>query len=366
MSLKSIQPILIVIFLLAFFTCNGQSKTGLPGKGTGKTQGTGISKASGNQPAGDLFLSKEAYGQIIKCGIRDKKGNLWFGTSWAGVYRYDGKTFTRFSKKEGLCSNEVNAICEDQAGMLWFGTPNGVCRFDGRCFTTFQLPATDLSKTFAVGITDQKRSELAVHSILQDKAGNMWFGIWGKGGAYRYDGKKFTHFLPGESIQGIVEDNAGGIWLNSKRYDGKTMTDLSGKPGAFRAPVFCSLKDRNGNTWFGVRDNGLYRYDGKAFSRFLVRDGLFDNRVSCIFQDKTGKLWIGSDVTYGKIKGQLFRYDGKSFTLIPQIEDLGLYAVWTAVEDKNGNIWFGGRGGKLCRFNGKNFTDFSDKLAGNI
>jgi ligand-binding sensor domain-containing protein len=204
-----------------------------------------------------------------------------------------------------------------------------------------------------------------VESILQDKAGNMWFGIWagpGNAGAYRYDGKIFTIFLPETPVGGVVEDKEGGIWLNSKRYNGQTFTDFSNKENAFKEQVVKSLKDKDGKLWFAARSPGLYRFNGKSFAWLSTKEGLPDARVTCIFQDKKGGFWIGSDIKFGMEKGGLYRYDGKTFTLVPQVYDLGMYSIWTAVEDKSGNIWFGGRGGKLCLYDGKTFTDFSGQL----
>jgi ligand-binding sensor domain-containing protein len=77
--------------------------------------------------------------------IQDKKGNIWFGTEAAdpleresegGVWRYDGKTFSNFSKKDGLSHNGAWSLLEDKSGNIWVGTRNtGLYRFDGKNFT---------------------------------------------------------------------------------------------------------------------------------------------------------------------------------------------------------------------------------------
>jgi ligand-binding sensor domain-containing protein len=72
----------------------------------------------------------------VHCGLRDKAGNLRFGTTGDGVWRYDGKSFTNLTTKDGLGNNSVFCIVEDDAGRIWFGTRNvGVCRYDGKMFT---------------------------------------------------------------------------------------------------------------------------------------------------------------------------------------------------------------------------------------
>ncbi|MEO6040067.1 MAG: two-component regulator propeller domain-containing protein [Saprospiraceae bacterium] len=83
-------------------------------------------KAQGRLPHGNIY-----------CGIRDKAGNLWFGTE-EGAFRYDGQSMTNFTTKDGLIGNNVFSIVEDKAGNLWFGTRNmGLCRYDGQSFTNF-------------------------------------------------------------------------------------------------------------------------------------------------------------------------------------------------------------------------------------
>lgn len=308
--------------------------------------------------------SDAGYGKIVKSIVKDKAGNLWIGTTWNGVYRYNGKTFTNFTEVNGLCSNEVHEIFEDAGGNLWFGTSKGVCRYNGKYFIDIALPTNEPS-TFIFGKTRFQDIKKTVVSILQDKRGNMWFGIWGasgKAGAYRYDGIKFTNFMSEVPLQGIIEDKTGGIWLNSRRYIGETYTDFSTAKNVFTDQVVKSLRDKDDHIWFAVREVGIYMYDGVSFNYFAEKEGLKDSRVTCIFQDAAGTLWVGSDIRFGTQKGGLFRYNGASFIPIPQIYEHGMYSVWTATEDKSGNIWFGGRGGKLLRFNGKVFSDFSNEL----
>jgi ligand-binding sensor domain-containing protein len=68
--------------------------------------------------------------------IEDKKGNIWFGG--AGISRYDGKSFTRFTAKDGLANIGSWSILEDTIGNLWVGTKEkGLYIFDGKEFITY-------------------------------------------------------------------------------------------------------------------------------------------------------------------------------------------------------------------------------------
>ena len=329
----------LLLLLSLIISCNGQDTT--------KTVG---------------FDSPYNPNDIISGGLKDKTGNLWFVASGRGVYRYDGKTFTNFTKKDGLCNNNVSCIYEDKTGNLWFGTNDGVCRYDGKSFSGISMTTHDSSNI--------NQSPKEVTGILQDKAGNFWF-VTLHHGVFRYDGKSFANFLSNEVLLCISEDKNGNILVGSwsqggvYSYDGKSFTTLNGFSDDM---IFCMLKDKAGNIWIGTRDHGVDRYDGKSIINFSGKDGLCNNNVSCIFEDKKGNLWFGSDIGWGTQRGDACFYDGKSFINITAKEEFtkkeGLvYCVRTIVEDNAGNIWFGSRGGLLVRYNGKTFTNFSKDVS---
>src|ERR1700728_3655368 len=71
------------------------------------------------------------YGEV-RCGVLDKFGNLWFGTTGEGAYQYDGQAFTQFTVQDGLNSNTVWSIIQDKNGIVWFGTDSGLSQWDGK------------------------------------------------------------------------------------------------------------------------------------------------------------------------------------------------------------------------------------------
>jgi len=66
--------------------------------------------------------------------MEDSRGNIWFAAENVGVYKYDGAKFTLYITDDGLTSNLVLSIFEDNKGQLWFGTWQGLCIFDGEKF----------------------------------------------------------------------------------------------------------------------------------------------------------------------------------------------------------------------------------------
>jgi streptogramin lyase len=256
-----------LVLLLSVFTTNsgGQSRTPMPEASTGKSQPTPairerLTKTQGTTPFDN-----------VHCGMRDKAGNLWFGTTDGGVYRYDGKVVTRFLSDAAavnakmLTLKDVQQMLEDNTGAIWFASWNneGACRYDGRTLTDI---------TAREGLNDGM-----VHSLLQDKAGDIWFGTRNHG-LCRYDGKSFKHITGVEGLSdscvcSILKDKAGVLWFATEkngvwRYDGKSFTNLTTKDGLGNNSVFCIVEDGEGHLWFGTRDVGLSRYDGRTFTEF--------------------------------------------------------------------------------------------------
>jgi ligand-binding sensor domain-containing protein/signal transduction histidine kinase len=303
-----------------------------------------LAVSDGGKPHFTHFTSDDglASDQII-CSTMDKNGNLWFGTS-NGLSRYDGKTFTTFTPVQGIAAS-VYCILADKKGNIWFGRSGGLSRYDGKTFSNF---------TTAQGLTSQ-----FVTSIFEDKKGNLWFGTSGAG-ISRYDGKIFTTFTTAQGtlndfVSKILEDKKGNLWFGTTKglshYDGKTFTTFTTAQGLASDFVSSILEDKNGNLWFGTFGGGLSRYDGKTFSNFTTDQGLASDFVTNILEDKKGNLWFGTT------KG-LSRYDGKIFTTFTTAQGTVNDVVFKILEDKKGNLWFGGTKG-LSRYDGKIFTTFT-------
>lgn len=120
------------------------------------------------------------YNKTVFAINEDKNGNLWFGTD-QGVYKYDGKTFTEYTPKDGIGGSEIWGIYIEQSGIIWITARGSTTRFDP------SIPISD-SKAFTV-FTVEDGLNCCVQSMYQDRSGNMW---WGTGqGLYRFDGKRF-------------------------------------------------------------------------------------------------------------------------------------------------------------------------------
>ncbi|WP_460939585.1 ligand-binding sensor domain-containing protein [Spirosoma humi] len=315
-------------------------------------------------------IGSPKYGNV-QCGLQDKAGNLWFGTTENGLYKYDGKTFTQFLVTNGLNSNDIYCLLEDKDGKIWVGTKVGLCRYDGKTFSTIQIP---LRKNQPPNKNHLYGNLHWVFSIMQAKSGKLWFATID--GVYSYDGKSFTPFTVNEgagglassnnNVEHILEDKAGNIWFGGRgnegvyRYDGTSVINI--KPQELSYPrdrdsirigqnwAWPQLQDKNGNIWFS-NWGGAYRYDGKSFTSFTASDGLTIGAITRIIDDRNGNLWFGG-------AGGLSRYDGKSFTCFND----GLINpwIWEVLDDKTGKLWVGTRATGLYLFDEKTFINYSD------
>ncbi len=364
----------ILLLLLISVACHGQAKIK-------RTQSTGYSQ--------------------VACSLLDQAGNLWFGTPNEGVFRYNGKSFTQFTTKNGLADNDVSTMIEDKAGHILIGTKGGICRYDGKAFAHYT--------------NNNDPSKKPISSLFEDKEGHLWFGVWGQG-IYQFDGKTFVNFLNNQSynlgnrnqlILDILQDKKGAMWFSSWngggvwRYDaslkttsktfenylpadnyyrsnedqrsntGKLNTDFLPKYNAIPTAkylkatptnsitddmVFSMTEDKKGNLWFATRRHGACRFDGKTFTSFTENEGFVSYGIYSILEDKKGNMWFSTE------KNGVWCYDGKTFKNFTTKDGLINNAVWCMLEDKNGNLWFGTRDFGLCSYNGKTFTSYSEQI----
>jgi ligand-binding sensor domain-containing protein len=367
------QRQIFILAILTLFTCscNGQVKNG-------QKQSTDVeSKMVSTRHSKLLKTQGTDQYQNIQCSLRDKAGNLWFGTSGEGVYRYDGKTFANFTEKDGLGSNVIFSILEDKTGNVWFASKKSISCYNGRDFTVIPIPGTIESSFLSFNsYNNNPLTKNELWSMMQDRGGKFWLGT--TDGIYCFNGKYFTRFLDNKGIanksnvqlkwtQCIFEDKSGNIWFGSWvlanegicRYDGQSITQF--KPYG-EGWIRSILEDKNEDLLFVTRHNGVCRFDGENFINFTGREGIQNGCVTSALMDKKGNLWFGTELGSGELNedGGLWHYDGKSFTRFTRKEGLCHNGVVSIVEDTSGNIWLGTRNTSLCRFDGKVFTNFSE------
>jgi ligand-binding sensor domain-containing protein/nitrate/nitrite-specific signal transduction histidine kinase len=165
--------------------------------------------------------------------------------------------------EQGLSQSTVSAIIQDRFGFMWFGTDDGLNRYNGYQFTVFRHDPDDPASLSQGGIQE----------IYEDRAGALWVRT-ASGGLDRFDRdhNRFVHYRRADGGLGTLEEDF--VW------------DL--------------FEDRSGTLWAGTYLSGLFRYDRTA-DRFIPYrhnpadpDSLSNDRVYAVFEDRAGLLWIGT------------------------------------------------------------------------
>ena len=146
--------------------CNGPAEKELP-----KEQSSASNRLAVEHPKLIRTIGSSQYGNV-QCSLQDKVGNLWFGTTQNGLYKYDGKSFRQFLVADGLTSNNIYSLLEDRDGKIWIGTEAGLCLHNGKTFAKIQIP---LPKNLPPNKNFYYRNSHWVYSIMQAKSGKLWF-----------------------------------------------------------------------------------------------------------------------------------------------------------------------------------------------
>lgn len=356
------QELKINFLLIFLISCNGQNEN----KPVTKEDRTANLTLQPKSP----YAVSNSIDKNIRSIFQDSKGNYWFGTNGSGVYRYDTKTVVQFTVKDGLADNQVINIQEDNLGNIWFGTGAfSISKFDGSKFSN---------------CTNNVKVTNGTDRSWKSKNSDLWF--YAGGGVIKYSNPSLNYlpFDPSSSntqtnapfslsrygVYCILKDKQGNVWFGTQaegvcRSDGKTLTWFKEK-GLAGPAVLGIFEDSKGNLWFGNNGAGLFRYDGTTLINFTEEKGLnnADFRVSgklglgtlarvySINEDNYGNIWVGT------VDAGVWKYDGNNLTNYTTQDGLTSNAVNTIYKDKKGELWFGTDGNGICKFNGTKFTEF--------
>ncbi len=263
---------------------------------------------------------------------------------------------THLGSAEGLRQELVNTIAQDAQGFMWFGTQEGLSRYDGQRIKNYTASAD----------TAGALAEDWIWALLNDRKGRLWVGTNG-GGLARYrprtdDFQLYRHSpdtgnsLSSDRVRVLFEDRQGRIWIGTEgggldlfepdtgnftnyRYDSEDATSLPGNA------ITALAEDNDGNLWVGTQKRGLARFDPvqRTFTRFKddPQDitALADDRIRSLYSDSDGNLWVATD------SGGLHRFlpQNQSFERHQHDPDrpgsLPSNLVRDLQEDHNGDLW---------------------------
>ncbi len=284
----------------------------------------------------------------------DLTGNLWFSAYNQGIFRIDAaavaaatplpNAIQQVAAVAGILANTSGQLCPDREGGMWVGTEHGLLRL---------LPQTIRYFTKEDGLPEEN-----VYPLLEDRAGQVWAGIWQNSLVKYADGHFTTVLRQIESyfITTLFEDRQGRFWFGGL---GKLHSLTNGKPlpcGAevgFPQPTEFSVvvEDKTGALWFGT-NNGLSRYANGQATVFTTQQGLPDNYLIALLPARNGKLWIGT-------RGGLGVWENGTIRAFTEKDGLGSNYIRSLYEDADGVLWIGSYDGGLTRLKDGRFTRYS-------
>ena len=274
--------------------------------------------------------------------------------------------FNHLSQEQGLSQNSVYAIIQDFRGFMWFGTEDGLNRYDGCQFIFFKTDPAD----------PHSLSDNVVYSLCEDQSHILWVGTRGGGlDKFNRDTCTFTHYRNNPKNSNSLSQNcvntiyappqhSGELWIGTQaggidkfepgnerftHYRHEPDNPLS--PGSNNISQF--YEDRSGKLWIATNGGGLNKFDreSNSFTRFqfnsLDPDSNYFNNVFAICEDRSGLLWIGTDGGILKFNPVTERFTGYILKLtsgsVPG--NLGENRIRVIREDQRDVIWIGTLGG---------------------
>jgi ligand-binding sensor domain-containing protein/two-component sensor histidine kinase len=317
----------------------------------------------------------------------------------------------RYDLRDGLAHSRVSAIYQDRKGFLWFGTWEGLSRFDGYRFTNY-------------GIGDGLDNAV-INAIAEDQAGGLWVATNGGGISRLIDhlpedrtvktnrpaaaGRKFESFRVSESshsnrVNATLFDSDNNLWCATDDGLYRATIDQAGKPNFEQvvpheplAAAMTALADSRGRLWFGLSDELLEVVHGQVI-KYGAADGVGYAEITSVVEDSSGRLLLANgrgvyefcEPTGAESRGRWKRFNvvlepGQSIHrmlfdssgalwiatgkgLIKYRDGQRVYTtanglsddvVYTLIEDRDRNLWLGTWSGGACKLSRDMIVSFT-------
>lgn len=274
--------------------------------------------------------------------------------------QFDNVKFERVSAQFGLPNGYIKDIVEDRFGYIWFGTREGVYRYDGYEFKAFRHDVQD----------SMSLAHPNVNEIIEDRDGKIWiatsFGLslldrrTGKFKRYRRSPKEKIRLKKINGFNKLVEDKSGNLVLSLINGDiayfdpkAKRFSKLKEKNNIERANFVRSfIRDKNDTVWAGTSRGLLKINPGDTTFQKVSTDPIlklpYYRSIRTILEDHTGSFWLATD-------GGLLKWDPKTNEILKDFlpADLRNIPINNLTLDSKGNLWLALRQNGLGVFNNK-------------
>lgn len=288
----------------------------------------------------------------INCIYQDSRGFMWFGTR-DGLNRYDGVKITVFrnnpAKSNTISDNFIRSIYEDADHQLWIATSMGLNCFD---------PVTNRFYQFTHQANNGNSLSSNVVNALTSIGSKLYIGTSGSNFDFDIYDKAthtFNHYRrqAGKAVSDTINcmyREGSTIWMGTQngliRYDPKQGKSVAFSLG-FPAVVTAIAPGIDGRLWLATSNTGVVLFDPKTNTNHrythLESDGgsLSQDIATSVMRDKLGQIWVGT------VNGGLNIFDAKTnsfFKYPPKPEDMGSLSNTTVsalYQDNQGNVWVG-------------------------
>ncbi len=324
--------------------------------------------------------------------------------------------FRNYSVEDGLVSNTIWSINQDDQGYMWFGTKNGISRFDGYNFKPYQFNIGDSTSikdnfihvifkldesTFWMGtgkgiyilnLKDEKfsffkpTSTNLIFDIQKDKSGKVWVATAGNG-VYSYDlnSKQIKNYsksskipLSFNEVRKLVITDNGEVWMGTFGGGINVLSPKTGEIQIFNSKnntlqsnyILTLYQDKMEQIWAGTFGGGLSLYQKQTdnFKTFLKggAENINNNIVRAIFQSDSKKLYVGTEGGLNILDLSTQKFTNYTHK-ISDSRGLSDNAIYSIFGDKSNGIWIGTYFGGLNYFVNQNkaFECFYPKAAEN-
>ena len=229
---------------------------------------------------------------------------FWISTFSKGLYRYnlqnrDLRVYTQFDKPETINQNSVFALCKDRQNTLWIGTLSGINTYD------------EQSDSFS---NIEELTGISIQDIIEDTDGNIWVATF-HSGLYRYNPltKEWIHYennpdnpesLPYNKTTSIFQDSKNRLWIATEgggfslfNKKEETFYTINNKKGLANNVVYQIQEDDEGFLWLST-NSGIVRFspETESFKNYRIESGLKTNQFNykSSYKDVDGTLYFGS------------------------------------------------------------------------
>jgi ligand-binding sensor domain-containing protein/DNA-binding response OmpR family regulator len=280
--------------------------------------------------------------------MQDKTGFIWFGTN-DGLCKYNGidfKIYKHTLDDEGsLGNNQINKVYEDHKGNIWVGTFNGLNLYNRN------------NDTFVRCLFPGKKTRYNIQTILEDQHGNLWIGC--QKGLYLLSASDIASkktilkksSITDLSVQSLMMDDRKRLWLGGKH--GLTIFDpvshqtislnviIKQWPG-IEGEIKVMVRDSKNNYWIGTESMGLFslNLNTGTYKHYTQNTGLSSNTVRTVSEGVDGNIWIGTK-TGLNILHPITSAIQKYFSIAQEPHSLSKNSIRSIIQDNEGNVWLG-------------------------